>query len=273
MCRARRVDRAMSAFLASLFFVSTESLEQPPAERVKRRQLIIGWVRRRWALLTIVSAAMVVAFIVGFGIAAGWGSSQWGPLSAWVASALTLSAVSIALWQAFRSQHIRLVDHEIARRRECLKALADLWSAIGKMVIRFAEHTGYYDDLPREFDIRANSPDGTPYATEIAQKCTELIQLWTDTIEPPLFYVLALTRSTPLDDEMRKLSSDLHRVLTTDVRALSEIAMTESRRPDTDHVNAKWHEIVVRRERHLSLAREHFSLKLNEVEQSLSRKG
>jgi hypothetical protein len=77
-----------------------------------------------WSIVVGVVAALALIFVLGVGYGQQWGASEWGPLSAWIAGAATFGAVVLALREAARSQRAREIDHEISRRRECIKALA-----------------------------------------------------------------------------------------------------------------------------------------------------
>ena len=79
-----------------------------------------------------VGVVVVLALVsfVGFGVGQQWGAPQWRPLAEWLAGAATFAAVVVALRESFRARresmraHLaRLVDHEVSRRRECIKAL------------------------------------------------------------------------------------------------------------------------------------------------------
>lgn len=68
-----------------------------------------------WTIGTA-SAAGVVAFGV-LGLVHHWGSGQFGPLAAWVSGAGTLAAVTVALWQAHRTNQRAVEDARKAEER------------------------------------------------------------------------------------------------------------------------------------------------------------
>src|SRR6476620_3857944 len=59
---------------------------------------------RRLPYWVVWLVALVVSFILGWGLSNGWGSSHWGPVAAWFSGALTAGAVSVSLWQAFEAK-------------------------------------------------------------------------------------------------------------------------------------------------------------------------
>jgi len=101
-----------------------------------------------------------------------WGANQWGPFAAWFSgvalfaivwqASIARRAAGIAQDQGKAAQdqakaaqdqagiaqdestrlHIaRLVDHEGSRRRECIKALVDLWAAFSSTSVQFSSFT------------------------------------------------------------------------------------------------------------------------------------
>src|SRR6202008_3724453 len=85
------------------------------------------------------------------------------------AGAATLAAVVVALRQAriarresTRLHLARLVDHEVSRRWECIKAFADLWAAFVGIAIEFSSFTDYLVDLAPTFDGISPRDDGVP---------------------------------------------------------------------------------------------------------------
>ena len=90
-----------------------------------------------WLIVACISVTLSLIFLLGVGYGQQWGANQWGPVAAWVSGAATLAAVVVALRQASIArresmdlQVARLIDHEVSRRRECIKALSELWAAL-----------------------------------------------------------------------------------------------------------------------------------------------
>lgn len=116
-----------------------------------------------WSIVTVIIVALGMVFLLGVGYGQQWGASQWGPVAAWLSGALTLAAVVVALRQAniarresMDLQVARLIDHEVSRRRECIKALSELWAALVSMTIEFRTFTDWLDNLPQRFN--GNTP-------------------------------------------------------------------------------------------------------------------
>jgi hypothetical protein len=222
--------------------------------------------------------AMVLAGFFGFGVTRRWGADQWGPFSEWVAGALTLAAVVVALRESLRgqreslnAQHTRLVDHELTRRRENLNAMADLWAALMVINMPTLKFRVYFENLPRTFDPNVArtdlDPDATdqPLAFEVGTQYETFIAKWTETIEPPLFVALALLQGTPFDEAVKQLNQMLADFKTKELPKLTA-TLPLGVRPDTTSLREAWVNILGMRQTHLDLARKHFSLDLDDVQ-------
>jgi hypothetical protein len=188
-----------------------------------------------------------------------WGANQWGPVAAWFAGAATLAAVVVALRQANIAQResrdlqfARLVDHEVSRRRECIDALANLWAAITGMQMDFTTwtaslHTLSLDSLPKEV-LR--------FSWE-----------WQKRIEPPLFGALLVLRGTRPYDAVGEVDRTINEIQ-TGFEPIRQAAV-ERRRPDTAPITSMWESVIERRDQHLSLARQYYSLERKDVERSV----
>lgn len=113
-----------------------------------------------WLAVLGIVGALGLVFLFGVGVGQEWGAEQWGPVASWLSGALTLAAVIVALRQALlarresmRLQRVRIVDHEVSRRRECIEALGKLWGAITGMQMEFAAWTEFLDTLPDGFNL------------------------------------------------------------------------------------------------------------------------
>lgn len=235
-------------------------------------------VLKRWRHGVVVVGVLVTAFFLGHGIEAHWGAGQWGPYSAWVAGGLTLAAVSVALSESVRTHRIRAIDHELTRRRECLQALAGVWTALTTMSLEFIVFTDYVQNLPERFDPNDPRPDDVPsdhpgqaFAFDIRQRVEEFLTKWTSTVEPPLFMALALLQDTPLDQPIKDVTEAIRQITTDDLPPINR-ALIAGHRPDITVMNARWAELLRQRRAHLNLARLHFSLELDHVDASLSRR-
>jgi hypothetical protein len=230
------------------------------------------FLKRHWVRGVTLLITLVAVFFLAYGLAAGSGSGQWGPYSAWVASALTLGAVGIALRETFKGDKARRVDHELARRRECIDAMSEVWSAVTKMALHLQVYTDYLDNLPQEFDREAARSDnvkpifpGEPIALEIGTNSMNFFNLWVDALHPPFFRALALTRGTALDGPLVALNNSVTELMDVNIKAAGETAVT-GRRPDISAIDQKWGEILRRKQAHLELVRKHFGLGLTDAE-------
>lgn len=236
------------------------------------------FLRRHWLAIAAVIGALILIFWVGFGIGHRWGTSQWGPFADWFTGTITLAAVVVALREALRGQGARHVDHELARRRECLKALGDFWAAVMQVGLEFPMFLDYLKNLPREFnptrprqdDVQQQNPVD-PLAADYAQQIVQFWQKWAQFVEPQVFYAFAVLRNTPLDDGIRDVVSDADNLRNAAMKPITQ-AVLNGRRPSESSIedlNAQWSTLVRRRQEHLDLAREFFSLKLDDVERAL----
>lgn len=239
---------------------------------------VTRWFAQHWPHAIVAVAALLALSFLALGLISKWGAQQWGSYADWVVGGLTLAAVTVALWQAFRGEHARLVDHDMARRRECIGALSDLWGAITQMSLKFPMLTDFYKNLPERFNPNLPRRDnvtpkrpGMLLAEEMSEGFFEFTQTWLELLEPPLFVALSLSRGTPLDDPMKELNKSIRRILDTDLREIAMVAMG-GQRPDVSGIEASWGDVLQQRQTHLNLAREHFGLGLEEVEASVSQR-
>jgi hypothetical protein len=240
-----------------------------------------------WLTALGILGVLASIFILGVGFGQGWGASQWGPLSAWLSSGLTFVAVVVALRQAAIAQRhavvaqsqavdnlrSRLVDYELARRRENLKSLDSLWSGIEKLALFLVDFVFFLRSLPETFDPAITSDDdssGPPLLTEIYKKLREFSTLWIEAVDGPLFITQALLQDTGFEIPLAQLNVKLNEVRT----ALSEIVlvtMDEGCRPDVGPFWEMWEDVIRQRPVHLELASQHFSLTLADVERFLDQ--
>ena len=237
---------------------------------------VTAWSWRTASAAT--AAALLLIFAIGFGFGQGWDSSQWGPFSEWLASALTLAAVVVALREAARARNeaarsarSRLVDHELARRRENINALSDLWGAIPAISIELTAFVNYIEDL---HGLNLNKPrnvpeiPGEPLADEVNRTVKAFYASWTESVEPPLFKALALLRGSELYLPVKQLNADIRAMMETTLAAMLQPIFTGGR-VDVEPLKTAWRDIAGRRNEHLNLAHDHLSLTLADVERAL----
>jgi hypothetical protein len=213
-----------------------------------------------WLIVIGIVGALALVFLLGAGVGQEWGAEQWGPVAAWFAGAATLAAVVVALRQANIAQrearrgHLaRLVDHEVSRRRECIEALANLWAGITGMQMEFAAWTGKVQTLPLD---------------SIPEETRRFSWEWQNRIEPPLFVALLVLRGTALYDAVGEVNDKINEIKTEGLEPIRQ-AVKDRQRPDTKGITSMWKNITDRRDGHLTLARQHFSLTRKDVERSV----
>ncbi|BBX44712.1 hypothetical protein GCM10009641_26970 [Mycobacterium cookii] len=229
--------------------------------------------------------ALALIFFLGVGYGQEWGAPQWGPLAEWLAGGFTFAAVVVALRAAIyaqresaRAERSRLVDHELQRRRENIRSLSGLWAAIVSMGIDLASFTAYMKNLPPTFDPNRPRSDiappepgdipGEPVCYQFGRVYQTFADKWFQTIEPPLFSALAILNGSALDEAVKSLNVKL-REITEKCLPLLSADFARGRRPDVTAIETTWKDAGRRRQAHLDLARQHFSLKLDDVEQHL----
>lgn len=224
---------------------------------------------RHWKLIALgVVMAIVFIFSLGVGYGQEWGAQQWGPFSDWLVGFLTLGAVVVALRESLKAQHSRLIDHELMRRRENLRALADLWAAVAAMNESVLNWHSFLRGLPEEFDHesprRGSATAVKPLGREIADYYGTFISKWNETLEPPLFVAMTILEDSPLES----LVADFSQMLESYREEVSKIlpVAANGRRPRTEPASRVWSDIFQSRKIHLDLARKHFSLGLRDVE-------
>jgi hypothetical protein len=263
-----------------------------------------------WLIITGIIVALVMIFLLGVGRGQQWGADQWGPVAAWLSGALTLAAVVVALLQSrtaqrqaaiaqqqadethresMRLQRARLIDHEVSRRRECIQAVSELWSALVGMVFEFSSFTDYLINLPTSFNGILTRADGVPperpgepFINEIGRHFDTFYQRWIGAIQPSLFVALAVLYGTDMYDAMEKINDDIANMSKEDTeggfidirkRIMPDPQHGLCHRPDTDRLTAMWQDIVGRRFAHLRLLQKHFSLARPDVENAVRGAG
>lgn len=233
------------------------------------------------AIAAGILGGLALTFVLGFGVRAKWGSPQWGPLADWLAGAATFGAVVVALRGVTREQRARLVDHELARRRECITALGDLWAALVSVGVDFLVFVDYLDGIPTDFnptapcEVAVPAPPGhesESVADEYIRNIQNFFRRWTETIEPPLFVALALVYGTPVNDGVARINSGINEIRAERIPQINT-AVLAGRRPDTKSLRENWNSVLALRSEHLSAARHDLSLALVDVERSLRRNG
>ena len=220
-----------------------------------------------WLIVTGIVAALALVFLLGLGAGREWGAEQWGPVAVWLSGAVTLAAVVVALRQAALARHesmrlqlARLVDHEAGRRRECIKALVDLWAAFSRTNFEFSffEHTIY--NMPENFDPkRKRLPDDVPpdghvgelYSDEFIRALGKFYSKWVEIIQPPLFSALAIFHGTELFAELNEINDKFLKLATEDSEGtFIDLGnkIKSGKRPDTRTFSNRFGEIYARSE-------------------------
>lgn len=210
--------------------------------------------------------------IVGTGIAHDWPVANWGPLSAWVSSALTLGAITVSLGSMFRVQQARLVDHELNRRKAFADALIDLWGSIAEVSLDGTAYFNYLEDLPKEFDpnkVRPATPwepaGEVPLAEEIATKTMEFLTEWMEKIEPHMFAaLLRAPKNTELNDLLNLLNRRI-RAMVPLLQKLSQSAVAKGTRPDVAEAHTQWSKIIGSRQQFLDAGRKYMNVGLDDL--------
>jgi hypothetical protein len=216
-------------------------------------------------------------YFLAYGLAGHWGASEWGSYGQCAGSALTFAAVVIALRESLRGQRARAVDHEVARRRECLKAVGDVWTGLAQMSLYFIFFTDYLQNLPHTFDPNLPRPNnvpadhpGEPIAFDMGIRVQNFVGKWTELVEPPLFVSLTLVKNTMLDQPMKDINAGIRDIMEKELPKVLKVEMV-GRRPDISVLDKKWNDVLRNREEHLNLARKHFSVDLEGVEAELAK--
>jgi len=243
---------------------------------------VADFFERRWLQALVLISVLASTFFLAFGLTVHWGPSEWGSYGQCVGSAFTLAAVLVALRESRRgqqlalvAQHSRLVDHELSRRRECTKAVSDVWAGLAIMSLDLKVLIMYFGDLP--FSFNANLPrtdqppdkTGNPLAFDIGDRIAAFNTRWMSTVEPPVFHALTVLSGTPLYEPMRELVIKYRELIGGTELTIVFNAAAVGRRPDTKKIDEMWNGVMGLRQTHLDLAREHFSLNLGDLEKAV----
>lgn len=237
-------------------------------------------LRHRWPLVAVLAVGVFMIFWAGYGVGAEWGASQWGPLSGWFAGTATVGAISVALRESARSQRAREVDYELGRRRECLKALGEVWAALMQVSMDFVVFREYLDELPAFFNAEMPrsgrspaAPPGESLGDEIYGRLQAFLTRWTQVVEPPLFTARTLLEGTPMQKDMEAISIDMARINNEVLPEIRDVAISNTgRRPDTTVLSETWKTMYGRRRAQLELATEHFKLDRSAIELAVREK-
>lgn len=219
---------------------------------------------------------LVLAVLAGSGAGHSWGAAQWGPVSAWLASGLTLAAVVVALrgaslarQEAARNQRARLIDHEISRRREKIDALGELWAAINGIQTEVQIYISWVEHKP------LNAAFQTQTKEEGKTLFRQLVANWSRAVDPRIFIALVLLNDeTPLGTAVR----DFKRKLVDFTASCSQLddAVIAAHRASADTITATraaWNSVIASQDTHLDLAHEHLSLRFHDVEHAVDLLG
>ncbi|RZT17945.1 hypothetical protein EV589_2194 [Mycobacterium sp. BK558] len=235
-------------------------------EKLGRIKRAGRFIRRHRLYYSGVAVTVVLAGFVGYGLGSRWGAGQWGPLSGWVAGSLTLAAIVVALRESIRSQIERDIDLELDRRRECIRALSDVWAAVTEMraltldlAIFFAQADFYEDD------------DAVIRKKKVTEKRLEFSIPFQASYMKARFYADPILHDTALASPLKSLHMKLV-AITEESGKLFNIAIDGIPPTMRDEVNELWEDVREMRSVHLKLTRESFSLDRNVVRSELRRR-
>lgn len=250
----------------------------------ERRQVVICFL----VGLPLGFASLLIAFGLTFGHVSKWNAEQWGPVAAWLSGAVTLTAVGVALRQAniaraesARLEIARLVDHEASRRRECIKAIADLWAAFSKTAVEFSLFEYAFDNMPASFDPKRTrtpedvTPDGHVgelYIYEYIRILGKFYSKWIEIVQPPLFYANAILHGTELFWDINRINAEWTKLTREDSPGtIIDIGnkIESGNKPDVRAFTKRFGEIYERSDEFLTLMREHLSLELDDIERAV----
>jgi len=121
------------------------------------------------------------------------------------------------------------------------------------MQVEFDDFTGNLQTLPLD---------------SIREEIRRFSWEWLNRIEPPLFAALLVLRGTALYDSVGEVNDKLNEMKTEGLEAIRQ-AVKERRRADTEWLTSMGENVINRRNEHLTLARQHFSLERDDVERSV----
>ncbi|WP_235673646.1 hypothetical protein [Mycolicibacter algericus] len=254
-------------------FSSTGGAASDPRSALRHRDPGIPAAQDKWPapwlIVASVAAALALIFFLGVGYGLQWGAQQWGPVAVWIGTAATFAAVVVALVQSRAAQRTaqqqeldRRIDHEVSRRRECIRALSDLWGGINSLNLDFRAYVLYLrHSLPPNFNSKDQHPDAAPGQTYSNVNYNELhkfVAKRADNLETPLFYAMALLNGTPMDaalDQLQERVNSWH----DEIYAIQR-DLTDGARPCLDLWVQAWDDVLALRPEHLDLTRQHFGL-------------
>jgi hypothetical protein len=139
--------------------------------------------------------------------------------------------------------------------------------------IEFSTFTQYLDDLDPEFDpgqqrTPARLTEAQTYGDEIVEKIRDFAEKFTSKLQPPLFRALLVLRGTPLQTAVEKINDGITEVGREGLPTITRPIM-QGHRPDTTPITKMCQDVLRRRDEHLKLAQEHFSLTRQDVEEAV----
>jgi hypothetical protein len=117
--------------------------------------------------------------------------------------------------------------------------------------------------------VRCLSEDCRPptvatYGDEIIEQIQQFVAKWMDKVEPPLFVALYMLYGTDVYQAVAEINDGINEIRKDGIPSITR-PIAAGRRPDTAPLKDMWNGILGRRDAHLKLAREHFSLDRNDV--------
>lgn len=215
-----------------------------------------------WIIVPATVGALVSILLTGYGFGQGWGSAQWGPVSAWFSGVLTFGAVSIALWQAFRARIEREIDLELDRRRECIRAVSDVWAAVQAMRAASFESLLFLVS-PSTYQ----EPDPKIRREIVYDRRRSFDLSFQQGYFAPRFYANIILHETALSKPL----DDLHGVLAKILQRSGGLfqSAAEGKFIDKTELDGLWHQINLMRNVHRDLTRASFSLDRHAVRADL----
>lgn len=119
---------------------------------------------------------------------------------------------------------------------------------------------------------------GEPFADELGRRFQTFFDRWVGVIQPPLFVALAMLHGTKMYDAVKGINDGIAKMSNEDTEGglvdirkaiFADALQGIGHRPDTKPLTAMWLDILGRRNEHLRLVQQYFSLTREDVERSV----
>lgn len=210
---------------------------------------------RRLAIGTAVSLLGAFALFLLVMARTGWGASQIGALSSWIAAGTTVAAVVVALRGSLKAEQAAAAaistadnraeeERKYGHRRESTRAVAELWAALAAVDDPLAR---FIATRPGQQSLQNMRDTGVVREEDARTRVLSAVSI----VESRLFYANAIASEPHLHSELTELADLIHKLRTK---------VEGSHREQREELRTDLTAILGRQDRLLDIVRTHLHL-------------